>query len=47
MDISPCAIGNGDAALFARITGLDPVVEGSVGEFILGGRPGVDRTAMP
>ena len=47
LDISPCAIGNGDSALFARITGLDPVVEGSVGEFILGGRPGVDRTAMP
>ena len=39
LGLSPCGIGNGDSALFARITGLDPVVEGSVGEFILGGRP--------
>ena len=39
LGLSPCALGNGDSALFAHITGLDPVVEGSVGEFILGGRP--------
>jgi len=39
MGLSPCGIGTGDSALFAAATGLDPVVEGSVGEFILGGRP--------
>ena len=43
LGLSPCGIGSGDSALFARITGLDPVVEGSVGEFILGGRPRGDR----
>ena len=45
LGLSPCALGGGDSALFARITGLDPVVEGSVGEFILGGRPRSDRTS--
>ena len=45
LDLSPCGIGNGDSALFARITGLDPVIEGSVGEFILGGKPRGDRTS--
>lgn len=40
LDLSPCALGGGNSALFAEITGLDPVVEGSVGEFILGGTPG-------
>ena len=39
LGLSPCGIGAGNAALFARMTGLDPVVEGTVGEFILGGRP--------
>ena len=39
LNLSPCGIGAGDSALFAHLTGLDPVVEGSVGEFILGGRP--------
>ena len=37
--LSPCALGSGDSRLFARLTGLDPLVEGMVGEFILGGRP--------
>lgn len=37
--LSPCGIGSGNSGLFARATGLDPVIEGSVGEFILGGRP--------
>ncbi len=40
LGLSPCALGTGDSALFARITGLDPLVEGTVGEFHLGGRPG-------
>lgn len=39
LGLSPCGIGSGDSALFARVTNLDPVVEGSVGEFALGGRP--------
>ncbi len=39
LGLSPCAIGSGDSRLFARLTGLDPLVEGTVGEFILGGRP--------
>ena len=47
LGLSPCALGGGDSALFARITGLDPVVEGHVGEFILGGRPRSDRTSAP
>lgn len=40
MGLAPCALGNGGADLFARATGLDPLVEGSVGEFIIGSRPG-------
>ena len=39
LGLSPCGIGNGNSALFARLTGLDPLVEGTVGEFIIGGRP--------
>ena len=39
LGLAPCGLGAGDAALFARLTGLDPTVEGSVGDFILGGRP--------
>ena len=39
LGLSPCGLGAGDAALFARLTGLDPAVEGSVGDFILSGRP--------
>jgi SagB-type dehydrogenase family enzyme len=38
MGLAPCALGAGDAATFAAITGLDPVVESSVGEFMLGSR---------
>ncbi len=47
LGLSPCGIGSGDSALFARITGLDPVIEGSVGEFILGGRPRSDGIPTP
>ena len=39
LGLSPCGIGSGDAMRFARITGLDPVIEGAVGDFILGGPP--------
>jgi SagB-type dehydrogenase family enzyme len=38
MGLAPCALGTGDTDLFARATGLDPLAEGSVGEFILGSR---------
>jgi oxazoline/thiazoline dehydrogenase len=39
MSLAPCALGGGDSALFSRVTGLDPLVESSVGEFILGPLP--------
>src|SRR5262249_37523335 len=34
--LAPCAIGGGDADLFARAAGTDYYVETSVGEFLLG-----------
>jgi SagB-type dehydrogenase family enzyme len=37
MGLAPCAVGNGDPDLFARLTGLDPFDETSVGEFALSG----------
>lgn len=36
MGLAPCALGGGDADLFAEAAGLDWRVETSVGEFILG-----------
>jgi oxazoline/thiazoline dehydrogenase len=39
MGLAPCALGGGDSALFCTATGLDPLVESSVGEFMLGTRP--------
>lgn len=41
MGLAPCALGAGDSAAFAEATGLDPLTEGTVGEFILGSRPAV------
>ncbi len=38
MGLAPCAIGGGDADLFARATGLDYYAEGSVGEFAVGSK---------
>lgn len=35
MDRAPCAIGAGDADVFARITGLPYEVQGTVGDFVL------------
>lgn len=35
MGLAPCALGSGDVELFAAATGLDRLVESSVGEFIL------------
>ena len=39
MGLAPCALGAGDSDCFARATGLDYVVESSVGEFMLGSLP--------
>ncbi|MFO7032058.1 thiazoline oxidase [Limnospira fusiformis CCALA 023] len=36
MGLAPCALGAGDSDRFAQATGLDYVVESSVGEFMLG-----------
>jgi oxazoline/thiazoline dehydrogenase len=36
MGLAPCAVGGGDADLFARAAGTDYAAETSVGEFILG-----------
>lgn len=37
MSLSACGLGNGDSEAFAAATGLDPLVEGSIGEFMIGG----------
>lgn len=39
MGLAPCALGGGDADLFARTAGLDYYAEASVGEFLLGSGP--------
>jgi SagB-type dehydrogenase family enzyme len=39
MNLAPCAIGCGDADLFARAAGTDYYTETSVGEFLLGSKP--------
>jgi hypothetical protein len=36
MGLAPCAVGGGDADLFARAAGVDYYAETSVGEFLLG-----------
>jgi SagB-type dehydrogenase family enzyme len=38
MGLAPCAVGGGDADLFARAAGTGYCVESSVGEFLLGSR---------
>jgi SagB-type dehydrogenase family enzyme len=38
MGLAPCALGGGDSAAFAKATGLHPMAESSVGEFMLGTR---------
>ncbi len=43
MNLAPCALGGGDSALFAQATGLDPLLESSVGEFMLGTLPSSSR----
>jgi len=39
MGLAPCAVGGGDADLFARAAGTDYYAETSVGEFLLGSQP--------
>ncbi|MEA5420813.1 PatA/PatG family cyanobactin maturation protease [Spirulina sp. CCNP1310] len=39
MGLAPCSLGAGDSDRFAKATGLDYVVESSVGEFMLGSLP--------
>jgi SagB-type dehydrogenase family enzyme len=39
MGLAPCAVGVGNADVFARVAGTDYYAETSVGEFLLGSRP--------
>lgn len=43
MGLAPCALGGGDADLFAEAAGTDYYAETSVGEFLLGSRPGSSK----
>lgn len=45
MGLAPCALGGGDSDLFARASGLDWLVEGAVGEFVLGSRRDAEKGA--
>lgn len=38
LGLAACAVGSSDSALFARTSGLDPFVEGTVGDFVVGSR---------
>jgi SagB-type dehydrogenase family enzyme len=39
MGLAPCGLGGGDTAAFTAATGLDPLEESTVGDFMLGSRP--------
>lgn len=45
MNLASCALGGGDSELFAAASGLDPLIEPSVGEFVLGSRPDENEAA--
>ncbi len=45
MGLAPCALGGGNADIFAAAAGLDYYVESSVGEFLLGSRAPDDHDA--
>ncbi|WP_169984301.1 SagB family peptide dehydrogenase [Microbispora sp. H10836] len=47
MGLAVCGLGGGDAAEFAAASGLDPHAEGSVGELVLGSRPGAAAGTPP
>jgi SagB-type dehydrogenase family enzyme len=38
MRLAPCGVGSGDSAAFAALSGLDPLVEPSIADFLLGSR---------
>jgi SagB-type dehydrogenase family enzyme len=42
MGLAGCGVGSGDSRLFAEATQLDPLIETSVGEFIIGSRRSAD-----
>lgn len=44
MGLAPCALGAGDSAAFAALSGLDPMVEPSVADFLLGSRRPEDES---
>ncbi len=39
MGIAPCGLGSGDIKTFAKASNNDPLVEGNIGEFMLGSLP--------
>lgn len=43
MGLAGCALGGGNADTFARATGISPLAQGSVGEFVVGSLPGGRR----
>ncbi|MEV8590678.1 SagB family peptide dehydrogenase [Streptomyces sp. NPDC051180] len=45
LGLAPCALGNGDADMSARVLGLDYLQESSVGDFLLGSRRTDDSVA--
>jgi SagB-type dehydrogenase family enzyme len=47
MNLAPCALGGGDADLFARAAGADYYEETSVGEFLLGSAKRHSTTSPP
>ncbi|WDP98931.1 SagB family peptide dehydrogenase [Micromonospora chalcea] len=47
MGLAPCALGAGDSQAFAELSGLDPLVEPSVADFLLGSRRPADTGARP
>lgn len=45
MGLAPCGLGSGSTDVFAKASGNDPLVEGNIGEFMLGSMPeGFDVT---
>ncbi|MEU9505931.1 SagB family peptide dehydrogenase [Micromonospora sp. NPDC048170] len=47
MNLGACALGSGNSAMFSAATGLDPLVESSVGELVLGTLPGPATPGTP
>jgi SagB-type dehydrogenase family enzyme len=38
MELAACPLGNGNTLLFSELVGIDPLIESSVGELMLGSR---------